>query len=78
MIQQGFEPLLKLNGYLTVICPPSTHERFAEALHIKDYFLALKTDGKFHQIVVDNSNIHSMVASLRAHVKQLFFITPSS
>ncbi|MFJ7934762.1 GntR family transcriptional regulator [Sporosarcina sp. NPDC096371] len=54
----------------------STNERFAEAVHTKDYFSALKIDEEFHQIVVDianNSYIHSMVASLQAHVRRLFF-----
>ncbi len=54
----------------------STNERFAEAVYTKDYFCALKIDEEFHQIVVDianNSYILSMVASLQAHVRRLFF-----
>lgn len=54
----------------------STNERFAEAVYSKDYFSALKIDEEFHQIVVDianNSYILSMVASLQAHVRRLFF-----
>ncbi|WP_342510448.1 GntR family transcriptional regulator [Sporosarcina sp. FSL K6-1522] len=54
----------------------STNERFAEAVYTKDYFSALKIDEEFHQIIVDmadNSYIFSMVASLQAHVRRLFF-----
>ncbi|WP_342505491.1 GntR family transcriptional regulator [Sporosarcina sp. FSL K6-2383] len=54
----------------------STNEDFAKAVYTKDYFSALKIDEKFHQIVVDiadNSYILSMVASLQAHVRRLFF-----
>src|SRR5690606_34516936 len=54
----------------------STNEKFAKAVYIKDYFSALKIDEEFHQIVVDiadNSYILSMVASLQAHVRRLFF-----
>ena len=54
----------------------STNERFAEAVYTKDYFSALKIDEEFHQIVVDianNSYILSMVESLQAHVRRLFF-----
>jgi DNA-binding GntR family transcriptional regulator len=53
-----------------------TNDSFAEAVHTKDYFSALKIDEEFHQIVVDianNSYILSMVASLQAHVRRLFF-----
>lgn len=54
----------------------STNERFAEAVYTKDYFSALKIDEEFHQIVVDianNSYILSIVESLQAHVRRLFF-----
>ncbi|WP_318614143.1 GntR family transcriptional regulator [Sporosarcina sp. YIM B06819] len=54
----------------------STNERFAEAVYTKDYFSALKIDEEFHRIVVDianNSYILSMVESLQAHVRRLFF-----
>ncbi|MEK5037837.1 GntR family transcriptional regulator [Sporosarcina sp. FSL K6-3457] len=54
----------------------STNDRFAEAVYTKDYFSALKIDEEFHQIVVDiadNSYILSMVESLQAHVRRLFF-----
>ncbi len=54
----------------------STNERFADAVYSKDYFSALKIDEEFHQIVVDianNSYILSMVESLQAHVRRLFF-----
>ena len=54
----------------------STNNRFADAVHTKDYFSALKIDEEFHQIIVDmanNSYIHSMVESLQAHVRRLFF-----
>jgi DNA-binding GntR family transcriptional regulator len=54
----------------------STNKRFADAVHTKDYFSALKIDEEFHQIIVDTANnpyILSMVASLQAHVRRLFF-----
>ena len=54
----------------------STNERFAEAIHTKDYFSALKIDEEFHQIIVDTANnpyILSIVESLQAHVRRLFF-----
>lgn len=53
-----------------------TNEQFADAVQSKDYFSALKIDEKFHQIIVDtanNSYISSMLASLQAHVRRLFF-----
>jgi DNA-binding GntR family transcriptional regulator len=53
-----------------------TNDRFADAVYTKDYFSALKIDEEFHQTVVDianNSYILSMVASLQAHVRRLFF-----
>lgn len=53
-----------------------TNERFSKAVHTEDYFLALKVDEEFHQIIVDAANnpyITSMVASLQAHVRRLFF-----
>ena len=54
----------------------STNERFANAVHSKNYFSALKIDEEFHQIIVDTANnpyILTMVASLQAHVRRLFF-----
>jgi DNA-binding GntR family transcriptional regulator len=54
----------------------STNERFAKAVHTKDYFSALKIDEEFHQIIVDTANnpyILAMVASLQAHVRRQFF-----
>ncbi len=60
----------------TIALLESTNERFAEAVYTKNYFSALKIDEEFHQIVVDmanNSYILSMVASLQAHVRRLFF-----
>ncbi|KAA0965077.1 GntR family transcriptional regulator [Sporosarcina sp. ANT_H38] len=60
----------------TIALLESINERFAEAVYTKDYFFALKIDEEFHQIIVDvanNSYIHSMVASLQAHVRRLFF-----
>ena len=53
-----------------------SNERFSKAVHTEDYFLALKVDEEFHQIIVDAANnpyITSMVASLQAHVRRLFF-----
>lgn len=61
---------------LAITLLESTNERFAEAVYTKDYFSALKIDEEFHQIVVDianNSYILSMVESLQAHVRRLFF-----
>jgi DNA-binding GntR family transcriptional regulator len=53
-----------------------TNERFSIAVRTEDYFSALKVDEEFHQIIVDAANnpyITSMVASLQAHVRRLFF-----
>ena len=53
-----------------------TNTRFSDAVHSEDYFSALKIDEEFHQIIVDaasNPYITSMVASLQAHVRRLFF-----
>ena len=53
-----------------------SNERFSKAVHTEDYFFALKVDEEFHQIIVDAANnpyITSMVASLQAHVRRLFF-----
>lgn len=53
-----------------------TNKRFAQAVEKKDYFQALKIDEKFHQIIVDtanNSYISSLLVSLQAHVRRLFF-----
>ena len=46
------------------------------AVQTKQSFSALKIDEEFHQIIVDTANnpyILSMVASLQAHVRRLFF-----
>lgn len=54
----------------------NTNERFAAAVQSKQTFSALKIDEEFHQIIVDTANnpyILSMVASLQAHVRRLFF-----
>ena len=54
----------------------STNDQFTEAVQSKNYFNALKIDEAFHQIIVDKANnqyILSMVASLQAHVRRLFF-----
>ena len=53
-----------------------TNKRFARAVEKEDYFQALKIDEKFHQIIVDtaeNPYISSMLVSLQAHVRRLFF-----
>ncbi|TXL65102.1 GntR family transcriptional regulator [Cerasibacillus terrae] len=53
-----------------------TNKRFAEAIQLEDYFSALKIDEEFHEIIVDtakNPYIHSIVTSLQAHVRRLFF-----
>lgn len=53
-----------------------TNARFADAVRSKNYFAALKIDEEFHQIIVDAANnqyILSMVESLQAHVRRLFF-----
>lgn len=54
----------------------STNERFAEAVHSKNYFSAIKIDEEYHKIIVDTANnpyILAMVESLQAHVRRLFF-----
>ncbi|BAQ11833.1 GntR family transcriptional regulator [Bacillus sp. OxB-1] len=53
-----------------------TNDRFAQSVHSENYFSALKIDEEFHQIIVDtakNPYILSMVESLQAHVRRLFF-----
>ena len=60
----------------TIALLESTNKRFSEAVYAKNYFSAIKIDEEFHQIIVDtanNSYIFSMVASLQAHVRRLFF-----
>lgn len=53
-----------------------TNQRFAQAVRMKNYFLALKIDEEYHQIIVDsakNSYIKDIISSLQAHVRRLFF-----
>lgn len=55
-----------------------TNERFAEAIHSKNYFSALRIDEEFHQIIVDtakNPYIHNIVADWHM-LEDYFFITP--
>lgn len=60
----------------TIALLESTNRRFAHAVYTENYFAALKIDEEFHQIIVDvadNPYIITMVASLQAHVRRLFF-----
>ncbi|MBO0586244.1 GntR family transcriptional regulator [Sporosarcina sp. E16_8] len=60
----------------TIALLESTNRRFAHAVYTENYFSALKIDEEFHQIIVDvadNPYIISMVASLQAHVRRMFF-----
>ena len=53
-----------------------TNSQFAKVIESEDYFSALKIDEDFHQIIVDAANnpyIFSIVDSLQAHVRRLFF-----
>ncbi|AOV07173.1 GntR family transcriptional regulator [Sporosarcina ureilytica] len=53
-----------------------TNKKFAEAIHDKQFFNALKIDEAFHQIIGDTANnpyITSLVSNLQAHVRRLFF-----
>lgn len=53
-----------------------TNARFAEAIRSENFFSALRMDEKFHQIIVDtadNPYIHSMLATLHAHVRRQFY-----
>jgi len=53
-----------------------TNDQFAHAIQTENYFCALKIDEEFHQIIVDSANnpyITSMVETLQAHVRRLFF-----
>ena len=53
-----------------------TNNHFAEVIESEDYFSALKIDEEFHQIIVDAANnpyIFTIVDSLQAHVRRLFF-----
>ncbi|KMY55379.1 GntR family transcriptional regulator [Bacillus sp. FJAT-27231] len=53
-----------------------TNERFAQAVRSKNYFVALKIDEEFHQIIVDTANnpyLLKMIPSLQSHVRRLFF-----
>ncbi|WP_432352317.1 GntR family transcriptional regulator [Sporosarcina sp. A2] len=54
----------------------SLNKEFADAVHIEDYFTALKIDEAFHEVIVDaaaNAYITSITASLQVHVRRLFF-----
>lgn len=80
-------PLAALQALSAELCIPNltesiikklreTNKKFALAVEKEDYFQALKTDEKFHQIIVDTANnpyISSMLVSLQAHVRRLFF-----
>ncbi len=60
----------------TIALLEETNEEFANAVHAKDDFAALKIDEAFHHIIVDAANnpyILSMLESLQAHVRRLFF-----
>ncbi|MBS4210071.1 GntR family transcriptional regulator [Bacillus sp. FJAT-50079] len=53
-----------------------TNRRFADAIRSNDSFSALKIDEQFHQIIVNTANnpyILSILESLQAHVRRLFF-----
>ena len=53
-----------------------TNKQFSDAIKTENYFDALKIDEEFHQIIIDaakNPYITSMVATLQAHVRRLFF-----
>ena len=53
-----------------------TNSHFAKVIESEDYFSALKIDEEFHQIIVNAANnpyIFSIVDSLQAHVRRLFF-----
>ncbi|MFD1851722.1 GntR family transcriptional regulator [Oceanobacillus bengalensis] len=53
-----------------------TNIRFAEAIHSENYYAALKIDEQFHKIIIDTANnpyIKSIIGSLQAHVRRLFF-----
>ena len=53
-----------------------TNNHFAKVIESEDYFSALKIDQEFHQIIVNAANnpyIFSIVDSLQAHVRRLFF-----
>ncbi|MEN1968051.1 GntR family transcriptional regulator [Lentibacillus sp. N15] len=54
----------------------TTNEQFAKSIHSENFYAALKIDEMFHQIIVDtaqNPYIDSMVQTLQAHVRRLFF-----
>jgi DNA-binding GntR family transcriptional regulator len=60
----------------TIALLESTNRRFAHAVYTENYFSALKIDEEFHQIIVDiadNPYIITIIASLQAHVRRLFF-----
>lgn len=66
-------PLLT-NDILQIL--ETTNDKFAQAVRSKNYFIALKIDEEFHQIIVDTANnpyIITMLSSLQAHVRRLFF-----
>ncbi|RDW19006.1 GntR family transcriptional regulator [Oceanobacillus arenosus] len=54
----------------------STNERFASAIHSKNFYAALKFDEDFHHIIVFTANnpyITKVIESLQAHVRRLFY-----
>lgn len=80
-------PLAALQALAVEMCIPQltdetiallekTNNRFAEAVASKKFYSALKVDEEFHQVIIDAANnpyIISLVASLQAHVRRLFF-----
>jgi len=60
----------------TIALLEKTNNRFAEAVASKKFYSALKIDEEFHQVIIDAANnpyIITLVASLQAHVRRLFF-----
>ncbi|WP_156291587.1 GntR family transcriptional regulator [Oceanobacillus salinisoli] len=60
----------------TIALLENTNNRFEEAIRSENYYSALKIDEKFHDIIVDTANnkyIKSIIESLQAHVRRLFF-----
>jgi len=80
-------PLAALQALAVEMCIPQltdetiallekTNNRFAEAVASKKFYSALKIDEEFHQVIIDAANnpyIITLVASLQAHVRRLFF-----
>lgn len=87
LISDILPPLAALQALAVEICIPQitdetiilleeTNKRFEAAIASQKAYSAIKIDEEFHQVIIDAANnpyIISLVASLQAHVRRLFF-----